>query len=109
MAKWKRLVLFSDLSRRELDQVLPRTGEEEDPPTLADQALLAEAVTRGLQDLSSPRHRAVLALRYGLLGSDCHSLDELTRLLGRYRREYVSACQHAALHRLRNALLRRRA
>ena len=109
MARWKRVVLFCDFpSRRELRRILPLTPEEEDPSTLADRALVDDAVMRALQGLS-PRLRAVLALRYGLLGSDCHSLDELTRLLGRYRREYVSACQHAALRRLRNALLRRRA
>ena len=105
MAK-SRLVLFSDLSRQELDQVLP-LSREEDPLTLADQALLAEVVTRALLELK-PRHRAVLILRYGLLGAGSYSLDELAPILGS-RREYVSACYHAALRRLRNVLLRSRA
>jgi DNA-directed RNA polymerase sigma subunit (sigma70/sigma32) len=106
MGRRKRLFLFSDLSKREVHRMLPLTSEDEDPSALADQTLLAEAVTRALQELS-PRLRAVLALRYGLLGSECHSLDEL-HLLGCYRREYLSACQHAALRRLRNVLLRSR-
>jgi DNA-directed RNA polymerase sigma subunit (sigma70/sigma32) len=106
MAKWKRLVPFSDFSRRELDRVLP-LSREEDPPTLADQALLAEMVTRALQELR-PKDRAVLVLRYGLLGSNCYTLDEMARILG-YACEYVSACHHAGLRRLRNVLLRSRA
>jgi DNA-directed RNA polymerase sigma subunit (sigma70/sigma32) len=109
MARWKRVALFGDFSTRELRRILPLTPEEEDPSTLADRALVDDAVMRALQGLRSPRHRSVVVLRFGLLGSDCHSLDELTRLLGRYRREYVSACLNAALRRIRIALLRRRA
>jgi DNA-directed RNA polymerase sigma subunit (sigma70/sigma32) len=104
MPKWKRIVLFSDLSRRELDQVLPRTGEDEEPPNLADQTLLAETISRGIQELSSPRTRAFLALRFGLLGCGSHSLDELETIL-RCSRNYISACYHAAVRRLRNRLL----
>jgi hypothetical protein len=106
MPKRNRLVLFSELSSRgELDQVLPRTGEDEEPPTLADEALLAETIWRAVQELSSPRLRALLVLRFGLLGCGSYSPDELATIL-RCRREYVLACYHAAVRRLRNRLLR---
>jgi DNA-directed RNA polymerase specialized sigma24 family protein len=102
----RRLIFFSDLSRQELDRALP-ASREEDPPVSANQSLVAEAVTRALQDLS-PKHRTVLLLRYGLQGSYCYSAEEVARIL-RCAREYVMAVQYAGLRRLGFVLLRTRA
>ena len=106
MTRWKRLIPFSDFTTKELRGILP-LRREEDPPTLADQTLLAETVTKALRELS-PRHRDVLILLYGLLGSHYHSAEESARVLGNYSREYVLACKYAALRRLRIVLLRSR-
>ena len=89
---------LSDDSGTDLEEVTPDL-DSPDPAVVVSAEGVAEELARMLDALDE-RERAVLVLRYGLLGGQTHTWDELALLLGT-NRQHVRRVEYRARARLR--------